>query len=684
MEYRKEIDGLRAIAVISVILYHAGFSVFKGGFIGVDVFFVISGFLITTLINKSIIQNNFFFTNFLIKRARRLLPALFFVLFCCIPLSWLLLSINELKNFSESLSWVSVYISNFYFWRSGGYFESAFELKPLIHTWSLSVEEQFYILFPILLVFLYRFSKKNIFLCYSTFFLISLIIAQYASHYYPKPNYFLMPSRAWEFIAGSLLTVNSNISFKKIYSKIYSNIISFVGLALLLISIFFFNKLIPYPSVYTLIPVLGTVLVLEFSKPYTIVYKILCSPILVHIGLISYSAYLWHQPLMAFLKYIIHPLELIHILFLLVLLYFLSYFTYLYIESPFRLSSYLSNKKFILLFSILSFFIISYGLLIRKGNFNLEDEMSKELLTSEMIFSANINEPLFIKKRIQYETLAPNTIILGSSRVMQIGNHLEINNVGINQVLNLGVSGSSIEDIISVGMLAIDKFNPSTIIIGLDPWIYNAFSQKEIKNYILKDDYEIALKKLNLLELSSKDEIVKEKEMFINCKFNFIEIYKNLNLNTFKVKSRGPELLHKIRRDGSLIYNLDYESRTNSEIEIRKSSYLNAYMSPYKYSNNAELLLHRFIEYVQKKNKKIILFLTPYHPSVYKLSLLDRNLLNITESKFKSMAKEKNVQIVGSYNPNLCGCIAYDFYDGIHPKDNCIELILKQMKLQKY
>ena len=147
MNYRAEIDGLRALAVLPVILFHAGFDLFSGGYIGVDVFFVISGYLIATIIIKEMYEEKFSLINFYERRARRILPALFFLMIICLPFGWLLLTPSDLKDFGQSIIAVSLFSSNFLFWWETGYFDTASELKPLLHTWSLAVEEQFYIIF---------------------------------------------------------------------------------------------------------------------------------------------------------------------------------------------------------------------------------------------------------------------------------------------------------------------------------------------------------------------------------------------------------------------------------------------------------------------------------------------------------------------------------------------------------
>ena len=161
MNYRPEIDGLRALAVIPVILFHAGFELFSGGFVGVDVFFVISGYLITTILIEDMENNRFNILNFYERRARRILPALFFVMLVCVPFAWMWMLPSQMKDFSQSLVAVSLFASNILFWKEGGYFDSAVEEKPLLHTWSLAVEEQYYLLFPIFLFVVWRFGKKT-------------------------------------------------------------------------------------------------------------------------------------------------------------------------------------------------------------------------------------------------------------------------------------------------------------------------------------------------------------------------------------------------------------------------------------------------------------------------------------------------------------------------------------------
>ena len=195
LQHRREIDGLRAVAVIPVILFHAGFKQFSGGFVGVDVFFVISGFLITSIIVKDIEAGTFTFMGFYERRARRILPALFLIMLCCIPFSWFWMLPNELKAFSTSVVSVCLFVSNIFFWKKNGYFDAASELKPLLHTWSLAVEEQYYILFPIAVLSLWRYGRNRVVLAIAVFAVSSLLLSEYASRYYPNFNFYWAPTQ---------------------------------------------------------------------------------------------------------------------------------------------------------------------------------------------------------------------------------------------------------------------------------------------------------------------------------------------------------------------------------------------------------------------------------------------------------------------------------------------------------
>ena len=362
MKYRAEIDGLRALAVVPVILFHAGFELFSGGFVGVDVFFVISGYLITTILIEDIENQRFSIVNFYERRARRILPALFFVMLVCIPFAWLWMIPSQMKDFSQSLVAVSLFASNILFWRESGYFDAAAEEKPLLHTWSLAVEEQYYVLFPIFLILAWRFGKNRVFWMIVVMAAISLLLSEWGWRNKAAANFYLAPTRAWELFAGSIAAF---VVQKQGVQK--NNSLATLGLAAIIFSIFFYDETTPFPSVYALVPVIGVVLLVLYAEKDTLAAKVLSTKGFVRVGLISYSAYLWHQPLFAFarIRSLEHPSLLLMSLLSLTSLV-LAYFSWRYIEKPFRDKNAVSRTK---IFSFSLVFITSFSAAGLSGHF---------------------------------------------------------------------------------------------------------------------------------------------------------------------------------------------------------------------------------------------------------------------------------------------------------------------------
>jgi len=366
MKYRAEIDGLRAIAVIPVILFHAGLPVFSGGFIGVDVFFVISGYLITSIILSEMEQGTFSIANFYERRARRILPALFLVMLVSLPFAWLLLLPSAMKSFSDSLIAVSMFSSNILFWHESGYWDSSSELKPLLHTWSLAVEEQYYVFFPLFLMAMWRFRKRWMFGSFVLLACVSLVLAQWGAYYSPTAAFYLLPTRGWELAIGAGLAFyflyHDKLAIALLSNKLVNEAFGLLGLMMIVYSILVFNDKTPFPSVYTLIPTVGTGLVILFSSSQTLVGRLLSTKVLVGVGLISYSAYLWHQPLFAFERHrsFAEPSEL-SLLGLAFLAIPLAYLTWRFVERPFRNKSKINKKAIFILSVVGSFMFIAIG-----------------------------------------------------------------------------------------------------------------------------------------------------------------------------------------------------------------------------------------------------------------------------------------------------------------------------------
>ncbi|MFM8958279.1 MAG: acyltransferase family protein [Actinomycetota bacterium] len=301
LDYRTEIDGLRAIAVLLVVANHAKYKLFQGGFVGVDVFFVISGYLITRLIVKEVAEDNFSFSRFYVRRIRRIVPALLFTLVVCLPVAYLVMLPSELVYFSQAAIGAVFFVSNIVLWKQGGYFDVGSDLRPMLHLWSLAIEEQFYLGFPIVVYLVVKFRERWLSLCLWAMLCASLII-MFALHVeMPRASFYLLPTRAWELLVGSVVAVMppSRNRFRQVMCE-RGSMMSASGVLAILITAVALDQSVLYPGWATLMPVIGTALILASSQQKSWVFGILRWKPLQILGLSSFSIFLWHQPLLVF------------------------------------------------------------------------------------------------------------------------------------------------------------------------------------------------------------------------------------------------------------------------------------------------------------------------------------------------------------------------------------------------
>ena len=363
--YRKEIDGLRAIAVVPVILFHAGFELFSGGYIGVDIFFVISGFLITSILLDEHQNQAFSLAAFYERRARRILPALVLVLACCLPFAYLFFSPLDLRAFAKNVLGANIFLANVVSYQQTDYFDAASEIKPLLHLWSLSIEEQYYLLLPLLLAFLVKRGSIGVFVTLLVLGAASLIYSEQAIYSNERGAFFFTTSRAWELLMGSLSAALVHYNFLSLrpstntYQLWLRQGLSLLGFAMVLGPIFFYTKDTPFPGMSALVPSVGTALILLFALPQTWVQRILSVPPLVGIGLISYSAYLWHQPVLAFVRYrSLDSLSNTTLVGLVLSVMVLAYLSWRFVERPFRDKQKI-NRRQIWVFAIVTTLLLS-------------------------------------------------------------------------------------------------------------------------------------------------------------------------------------------------------------------------------------------------------------------------------------------------------------------------------------
>lgn len=392
IDYRADIDGLRALAVLAVIFYHFDIMGFSGGYIGVDVFFVISGYLIGSLILFQLEQNEFKFSTFYLRRIRRLIPAFIVVILFSIITAYLYILPMDFKQYGQSLFAATVYSSNILFFLEAGYFDTASHLKPLLHTWSLSVEEQFYIIFPALAWLLIRFKRKLVIV----FFISISLISFFASVFYISRDsaavFFLYPFRAWEMFLGVILALRI---LPKITNSIVANIFGFLGFCLILIPCTIYNSSTTFPGMTALSPCFGAAIFIYSGMTYRTLTKSWFSKTLpVFIGKISYSLYLWHWPLFVFYKYIklntsYEKLSGLEIIFLLLFTFFAAILSWKFVEQPFRYSKLQFMKSKAVIFPITAIFSIGFflfGFYIHTSNGIPDRYDPKE---QQYIFAAN-------------------------------------------------------------------------------------------------------------------------------------------------------------------------------------------------------------------------------------------------------------------------------------------------------
>ena len=431
-KYRPDIDGLRAVAVLSVLAFHAFPDWFQGGFIGVDVFFVISGYLISTIIFESLDTGAFSFREFYARRVKRIFPALLLVLIVSYAFGWFALLADEYKQLGKHIAAGAGFVSNIVLWNEASYFDNP-EIKPLLHLWSLGVEEQFYILWPLLvyLAWKLKFNRLAIILSIAAISFY-LNIAQVKID--PTAAFYSPQTRFWEILSGSLLawaTLNHKIRTTKaklatwssiVYNDKLPHVLSFIGPLLLVIGFIVINKGNAFPGMWALIPVLGAVLIISVGPQAWVNRTLLSSRIAVWFGLISYPLYLWHWPLLSFARIIEGEIPSIHIrTAALVLSVILAWLTYNLLEKPLRLANF--NAKTLMLTLLMvavgfaGYFTYSRdGLSFRVKSF---DKISKA--AGEWAYPGSLQSKAFNGRIFRYQSsgVHETTLFVGDSNIEQ-------------------------------------------------------------------------------------------------------------------------------------------------------------------------------------------------------------------------------------------------------------------------
>lgn len=333
MRYRPEVDGLRAVAIIPVVAFHAGITQLSGGFVGVDVFFVISGYLITKIIVEEIEGNKFSLLDFYRRRILRIIPVLVVVVLATSLLGYFLFLPEEFEDLAKSVVGTAFFSSNFYFWQTSGYFDPASTLRPLLHTWSLAVEEQFYLFFPLLILAIHRFGGRQYGVWIFVFSVLSFLASVIGVFVEPSATFYLLPARGWELGVGALIAVGW---FPKVGTAKMRSLLSVTGILLIFFALFYLDEESRFPGWNALFPVVGAALLVAYGQ-YTIVGGLLSTRPIRYVGLVSYAWYLWHWPVIVYWRLAYGELDsFVSIAVVVLLSFLLAALSRPLVEQPFR------------------------------------------------------------------------------------------------------------------------------------------------------------------------------------------------------------------------------------------------------------------------------------------------------------------------------------------------------------
>jgi len=568
-KYRPDIDGLRAFAVLAVVAFHAFPRWLKGGFIGVDVFFVISGYLISTIIFKSLDKGAFSFYEFYARRIRRIFPALILVLVACFIFGWFALLPDEYKQLGKHIAAGTGFVSNIVFWRESGYFDNAADTKPLLHLWSLAVEEQFYIVWPLILWFVWKL-KFNLITVTVIFAITSFVLNLNGMKQDSVATFYSLQTRFWELLTGSLLAwveLYRNNSFAHLRKKLggyisnilylekqgaddrlLSNALSFFGFLLLAYGFLQLNKGLSFPGKWALIPVIGTLLLLMGGSSAWVNRTILSNKIAVWIGLISFPLYLWHWPLLSFARIVGNSIPNRNIRAgVIVLSVTLAYLTYKFVEHPVRFEKYNKIKVAILLLLTGIIGFIGYctfrydGLSFRKSISGIaEDVQNLKMPIFTRQSDGSCQNLLGLDQKNKdiiciTKSSAPEVIIVGDSHAMALNSAAYLNKFKLNTLL-IAVHGC----VPLVGYSILENKGANKPCDDLPDLVQNTISKyKSIKTIILLtrgpfyftgDGYGIEGKSTYSIK-SDEASLENQAEMFQHGFSNFISILEKNKLD---------------------------------------------------------------------------------------------------------------------------------------------------------
>lgn len=670
--YEPHIDGLRALAVLSVVAFHIWPEIFSVGWAGVDVFFVISGYLITRVLIRDISHNQFSLSNFISRRLRRLYPQLLTMSLASSVAALLIFNSEELKEFAVRQISAVGYFSNVLFSLEGSYFAETKYLNPLLHTWSLGVEEQFYLAAPLMLVFLWRAGAWKELPRFLVVGAVASIVAwgvfQTGTVFQTLGNniaFYWLPARAWQLIIGGLLAWSIHYGTSKTQKS----------LAIQLASLFLLISLVAATyqptlstAVTSIFAVVATALLIQFGGHQKLRY--LREGWLRELGLLSYAIYIWHWPIISFLTIIFGPID--SNLGLAVTAIFssavASLLSFRFVEIKFRYArqqgSRVRPRMLGALSAVAALSLLSFSAPALQS---AESQAAQTLKDVETIYFSGLNERAFVQHRL--DAITPDdewqALAVGSSRMMQVDSSL----TG-RRTLNISVYGASVEDLIYLVLRGQRTTGAKEVYLSLDPWMLNEnYHDKRWKIFFDSGSQQIEE------ALTNEDYVMAFKPTSQNSAADFAaSLFDAINQSErfIAASNNHPDVRDKLTQDGRLILNTSTEQKGLATDELARG-WSHGSLDDFEVSETKINYLNLLLEALDERQVSVYMVLFPYHPAVFDGvgQLTARTTISSIEDLVVQLAASNNLEVLGSYNPELVGCSNEEFLDSIHPLQEC-------------
>jgi len=673
--YEAHIDGLRAVAILFVFAFHVWPETFPLGWLGVDIFFVVSGYLIMRGLIRDIETNRFKFVAFIGRRIRRLYPQLLAMLLASSFAALLMFNARELQEYGLRQMAAMGYFSNVFFSLEGSYFAETKYLNPLLHTWSLGVEEQFYIATPLVLIALWKLRAWKILpLALFVGALSSLFIwgfLQTGSLFPTHGNeiaFYWLPSRMWELFSGGLLAWSMHFSKAKLQQHLVTALIVLYTAAYFLTLGFFSTSRL---GAINILAVVATLMLIKFGGHRNL--RFLKASPLQEFGLLSYAIYVWHWPIVSFLTIVFGSIErnlgigIVAILGTGVA----SLWSFKFIEIKFRYSRKPPARRDFTGVGVLSVLVASSLLFLNSPNLqSAERQSAAALREAEVIYFSGLNERVFVQHRLNGLEIDEgwDAIAIGSSRMMQVDS-----SVTGKRTLNISVYGANVQDLVYLALRGQSAAGVDEVFISIDPWMLNEnYRDSRWRTFFEGGEPELEAALANLDGLGSAQAVERLTLARENKLPGLLFDAINQSENFIAARNMEPEVRDKLTRDGRLILNTSVASQL-PELDELQSTWTHGGLDTFELSEEKMSYLNDLLAELVERRVSVNLVLMPYHPAVFdgeNQSKARDTISTIQELLIETFLKH-GATVFGDFDPQRVGCDYWEFLDAIHPLQEC-------------